>query len=224
MRKYILLLCTICMGLVSCVKENMTGVETDGRTTFKAVYADAVTKTVLDGVTPMWTPEDKICIYDGRNNEFSNTLTAPAKTAEFKGVLGGNEQRYLAAIPYNVDLMFDLDKKGVYGLVMPYEQNAVENSCDPAALVAATYTENFELKFNLGALISPLVLSQSFFFFFFTKKAVFDLQNKLATTHPKLCHPLNAKSPCHYYSKDISLNYGLQVEHADPRVHKIPTE
>ena len=148
MRKYILLLCTICMGLVSCVKENMTGVGTDGRTTFKAVYADAVTKTVLDGVTPMWTPEDKICIYDGRNNEFSNTLSAPAKTAEFKGVLGGNEQRYLAAIPYNVDLMFDLDKKGVYGLVMPYEQNAVENSCDPAALVAATYTENFELKFN----------------------------------------------------------------------------
>ena len=148
MRKYIFLLCTICMGLVSCIKENMSGVEADGLTTFKVVYADAATKTVLDGVTPMWTPEDKICIYDGRNNEFSNTLTTPAKTAEFKGVLGGNEQRYLAAIPYNVDLMFDLDKKGVYGLVMPYEQNAVENSCDPAALVAATYTENFELKFN----------------------------------------------------------------------------
>ena len=160
MRKYILLLCTLCLGLVSCVKENMAGVDSDGLTAFKAVYADAQTKTVLGGLTPMWTPEDKISIYDGVNNEFGNTLTAPAATAEFKGRLGGNGNTYLAASPFNVDLMFALENKGVYGLMMPYEQHAVENGYDPSALVSVAYTEGTQLAFkNMCSLIKFTVVS-----------------------------------------------------------------
>ena len=161
MRKYILLLCALCAGLVSCVKENFSGAEADGLVAFKASY-EAQTKTVLNGLTPYWTPSDKISIYDGRNNEFANSLTSPSKTAEFKGKLGGNEQTYLAASPYNVDLMFDVDKPAVYGLVIPYEQAAVENSYDPTALVSVAYTKTFDLSFsNMCSLIKFEIVSDN---------------------------------------------------------------
>jgi len=160
MKRYILLLCTLCLGLVSCVKENMAGVDADGLTTFKAVHADVSTKTVLDGLTPMWTADDKISIYDGVNNEFGNALTAPAATVEFKGKLGGNEKTYLAASPYNADLMFAMESKGVYGLMLPYEQQAVENGCDPSALLSVAYTDNYQLKFkNVCSLIKFTIAS-----------------------------------------------------------------
>jgi hypothetical protein len=143
------------------MKEDFTGAEVDGLVTFKASY-EAQTKTVLNGLTPYWTPSDKISIYDGRNNEFANSLTSPSKTAEFKGKLGGNEQTYLAASPYNVDLMFDVDKPAVYGLVIPYEQAAVENSYDPTALVSVAYTKTFDLSFsNMCSLIKFEIVSDN---------------------------------------------------------------
>ena len=51
MRKYILLLCALCAGLVSCVKEDFVGAEADGLVTFKASY-EPQTKTVINGLTP----------------------------------------------------------------------------------------------------------------------------------------------------------------------------
>lgn len=161
MRKYILLLCTICMGLVSCVKENMSGIDADGLTTFRAVYADASTKTVLDGLTPMWTPEDKISIYDGVNNEFSNALTAPAATAEFKGKLAGKGRtHYLAASPYNADLTFSLMGLSVYSLQIPEQQNAVAGSYDPSAAVAVAYSKTSSLEFrNVCSLVKFKIVS-----------------------------------------------------------------
>lgn len=161
MRKYILLLCTICMGLVSCVKENMSGIDADGLITFRAVYADASTKTVLDGLTPMWTPEDKISIYDGVNNEFSNALTGPAATAEFKGKLAGKGRtHYLAASPYNADLTFSLMGLSVYSLQIPEQQNAVAGSYDPSAAVAVAYSKTSSLEFrNVCSLVKFKIVS-----------------------------------------------------------------
>ena len=80
MRKYILLLCALCAGLVSCMKEDFTGAEVDGLLTFKASY-EAPTKTVINGLTPYWSPSDKISIYDGKNNEFVSTNSENSATA-----------------------------------------------------------------------------------------------------------------------------------------------
>lgn len=161
MRKYILLLCTICMGLVSCVKENMSGIDADGLTTFRAVYADASTKTVLDGLTPMWTPEDKISIFDGVNNEFSNALTGPAATAEFKGQLAGKgRNQFLAVSPYCPDATFSTLSKTVYGMEVPAEQNAVKNSYDPAAMFSIAHTTDHNLNFkNVCSLVKFTIVS-----------------------------------------------------------------
>lgn len=163
MRKYILLLCTLCLGLVSCVKENMTGVDADGLTTFKAVYADASTKTVLDGLTPMWTPDDKISIYDGVNNEFGNTLTAPAAAAEFKGKLegqGSSRESFMAASPHKTDYMFSFVSSVIGGLEVPAEQKAVEDGYDPAAAPAAAFTNSNTLSFkNAYSLVKFTIIS-----------------------------------------------------------------
>ena len=163
MRKYILLLCTICMGLVSCVKENMTGVEADGLTTFKAVYADQATKTVLEGLTPMWTPADKISIYDGQNNQFSNSLTAPAKTAEFKGKLEGQgsaRESFFAASPYNENYTFSFVSSYIGGLEVLSVQTAVEGSYDPASAPAVAYTSDNNLSFyNAYSLVRFTIIS-----------------------------------------------------------------
>ncbi|MBR5104296.1 MAG: hypothetical protein IKZ08_05285 [Bacteroidales bacterium] len=151
MRKYILLLCTLCLGLVSCVKENMTGVDADGLTTFKAVHADAQTKTVLEGLTPMWTPADKISVYDGKNNEFANSLSAPALTAEFKGKLkgqGAGRESFMAASPYSDAYSFSFLGSIVSGLEVPAEQTAVEGSYDPKAAPAVAYSTSTNLSFN----------------------------------------------------------------------------
>ena len=126
MKKYIFAISILCAALASCVKDEQAGLPGDGTVTFRASYTES--KTVLDGLTPMWTPEDRICIYDGENNEFSNTLTAPSATAEFKGVLAGKgRQHYLAVSPYSPDVTFYLLGKTVYGLTVPQEQTAVED-------------------------------------------------------------------------------------------------
>jgi len=161
MGKHILFLCTLCLGLVSCVKDDMNVVQGDGMTVFRAVYSEMPqSRTVLSGMTPYWTPGDTICIYDGVNNIFSNSLSAPAAAAEFKGKLGGNEKTYLAAAPHNPNLMFITEKKGIYGLMMPYEQTAVVNGYDPDAMVAVAYTENTQLNFrNACSLVKFKIIS-----------------------------------------------------------------
>ena len=161
MRKYILLLSTLCLGLVSCVKENMPGVDADGLTSFRAVYADASTKTVLDGLVPMWTPADSISVFDGVNNKFGNSLSEPSATAEFRGKLEGKgRNKFLAASPYNAAATFSTIGKTVYGLQIPAEQVAVENSYDPSAMVSIAYSEDYTLKFkNMCSLVKFKVVS-----------------------------------------------------------------
>ena len=148
MKKYILLLGVLCLGLVSCVKEDMP--QQDGMVTFSAVYNDApATKTVLEGLTPYWNPTDKISVYDGKNNEFSNTSSSVSATTKFKGTLEGKGRNYyLAAYPYDADLTFSFLSKTVYGIIIPTEQTAVAGSYDPVAAPAIAYTEDFTLSFK----------------------------------------------------------------------------
>ena len=56
MRKYILLLCALFVGLTSCVKEDFAGADTDGLVTFKATY-ETETKTVLTPIVEHNTKE-----------------------------------------------------------------------------------------------------------------------------------------------------------------------
>ena len=161
MRKYILFLFALCIGLASCVKDNVDA-SSDGMTVFKAVYADEPTKTVLGGLTPMWVPGDKISVFDGENNEFSSSISEPSAKAEFKGVLAGQgRQHYLAVSPYSADYTFYMLGKTAYGLVMPQEQTAVEGTYDPGALISIAYTTDNTLNFkNLGSLIKFTVASE----------------------------------------------------------------
>ena len=147
-------------GLVSCVKDDMTS--TDGLTVFKAVYSDAPqSKTVISGLTPHWSPADKISIYDGKNNEFTNTGKSVSATASFSGTLNGKGRKhYLAAYPYSEDLTFSFMGMTVYSLNMPQEQTAVEGSYDPKAAIAVAYSTNQTLAFkNVSSLIRFKVIS-----------------------------------------------------------------
>ena len=159
MRKYILLLCTLCAGLVSCVKEDFPGVE-DGLVTFKASY-ETQTKTVLNGLTPYWTPSEKITIFNGVNNEFTANVTEPSATATFKGELAGKgTKNFRAVTPYSADYTFSSLGSTFYGLSIPQEQTAVENTYDPQALVAIAVSDDYNLSFkNLGSLVKFTVIS-----------------------------------------------------------------
>ena len=160
MRKYILLLCALCAGLVSCVKEDFGGAEADGLVTFKASY-ETETKTVLNGLTPYWTPSDKIAIYNGANSEFTATVTEPSATATFKGTLAGKgTKNFRAVTPYSADYTYSSLGSTFYGLSIPQEQTAVENTYDPQALVAIALSDDYNLSFkNLGSLVKFTIIS-----------------------------------------------------------------
>ena len=77
LRNIILFAALALMGLTSCVKDQSVGA--DGLVTFTASYSGSpIVKTTLEGLTPYWTPTDKISVYDGKNNVFTNTLSVPA--------------------------------------------------------------------------------------------------------------------------------------------------
>lgn len=147
-------------GLVSCVEDRLS--ISDGRTVFSAVYSDAPqTRTVLDGLTPMWMPGDKISVYDGRNNEFLNTGSSVSAKTSFAGILTGKgRQHYLAAYPYRDTLSFSFMGMTIYSLYMPENQNAEVGSYDPSAAIAVAYTENTDLYFrNISSLIKFKIIS-----------------------------------------------------------------
>ena len=160
MRKYILLLCALCAGLVSCVKENFSGAEADGLVAFKASY-EAPTKTALNGLTPYWTPQEKIAIFNGVNNEFIATVSEPSATATFKGELAGKgTKNFRAVTPYSAGYTYSSIGSTFYGLAVPAEQTAVENTYDPQALVAIARSDDYNLSFkNLGSLVKFTVIS-----------------------------------------------------------------
>ena len=128
--------------------------------TFTASYSGSpLAKTTLEGLTPYWTPTDKISVYDGKNNVFTNTLSAPAPSAQFKGKLEGKSRtRYLAAYPYSPDLTFSFLGMTVYSFVMPTEQSAVENSYDPAAGFAVSYSL-FAVACPVSNPVTPPIMS-----------------------------------------------------------------
>ena len=161
MKKYILLLSVFCLGLVSCMKEDMPVQES--QVTFKAgFFKEPSTRTVLQGMTPHWSPADEISIYDGKNNRFLNTGAAVSAKTSFKGKLEGQGRKYyLAAYPYNEDISFAFLSKGVYGMQMPQEQTAVEDGYDPKAAVAIAYTLDNNLSFkNVCSLIKFRSISE----------------------------------------------------------------
>ena len=160
MKKYLFVLCALCLGIISCVKEDMP--QQDGMVTFSAAFNDAPdTRTVLQGMTPYWNPTDKISVYDGKNNEFVNAGSSVAASTKFTGKLEGKGRKYyLAAYPYNPELTFAFLSKSVYGLRIPVEQSAVEGSYDPAAATSIAYTEDFKLSFkNVCSLVKFKIIS-----------------------------------------------------------------
>lgn len=142
------------------MKEDFAGAEADGLVTFKASY-ETQTKTVLNGLTPYWTASEKIAIFNGVNNEFTATVTEPSAIATFKGELAGKGTKNFRAVsPYSADYTYSSLGSTFYGLSIPQEQTAVENSYDPQALVAIAQSDDYNLSFkNLGSLVKFTVIS-----------------------------------------------------------------
>ena len=142
------------------MKEDFAGAEAEGLVTFKASY-ETQTKTVLNGLTPYWTASEKIAIFNGVNNEFTATVTEPSATATFKGELAGKGTKNFRAVsPYSADYTYSSLGSTFYGLSIPQEQTAVENSYDPQALVAIAQSDDYNLSFkNLGSLVKFTVIS-----------------------------------------------------------------
>ena len=142
------------------MKEDFASAEADGLVTFKASY-ETQTKTVLNGLTPYWTASEKIAIFNGVNNEFTATVTEPSATATFKGELAGKGTKNFRAVsPYSADYTYSSLGSTFYGLSIPQEQTAVENSYDPQALVAIAQSDDYNLSFkNLGSLVKFTVIS-----------------------------------------------------------------
>ena len=163
MKKYILFFFAACLGMTACVKEEAFTGNQDGLVSFRATYGAPESKTVLDGLTPMWTPEDTISIYDGNNNKFSNSLTSMSKTAEFKGQLNGQgiqRNSFIAASPYNENYIFSFVSFHVGGMQVLTEQTAVEGGYDPKSAPAAAFTENTDLSFrNAYSLVKFTIIS-----------------------------------------------------------------
>lgn len=192
MKKYIFIISVLFAALSSCVKDDVAGTGADGYATFSASYSADQTKTVLEGLTPFWTPSDEICIYDGESNRFTNSLTAPSAVAEFKGTLAGKgRQHYLAASPYSPDITFYMLGKTIYGLEVPVEQTATVNSYDPSALASVAYTTTHDLEFqNTGSLIRFKVISEGVE----SVKVIAGNQEFIAGTFSAACNtPLNLR-------------------------------
>ncbi len=154
MKKTIISLIFAAAALLSCQKEAGFA---DGYDRFTVSYEGQDTKTVLEGLTPMWTPQDQISIYDGKNNLFVPEIKSPAATATFKGKLEGQGTKrsdFMAATPYNESNRFQYMTKSVYGMTLPTEQTAVKGTYDPSALLAMSYTTDKNVNFkNLCSLV-----------------------------------------------------------------------
>ncbi len=143
------------MTMVSCQKDAIN----DGLDRFTAYQEGAATKTALDGLTPMWTPSEKISLYDGNNNIFTADISEPSATATFKGRLAGQAGRnqYLAVSPYSEN--YDFMTTTVYNVQVPSEQNAVKESYDPNAMVSIAYSTDKTLNFrNVCSLVKFTVV------------------------------------------------------------------
>ena len=132
----------------------------DGLVTFEASY-ETPTKTVLNVLTPYWTPSEKIAVFNGVNNEFVADLTEPSATATFKGKLAGKgTKNFRAVCPYSPDYTYSSLGSTFYGLSIPQEQTCAENTYDPMALVAIAQSDDHNLSFkNLGSLVKFTVIS-----------------------------------------------------------------
>ena len=162
--KYISIFFAACIAMTACLKEDMPVVDSDSLVKFTATYENPATKTVLDGLTPVWTANDTISIYDGENNKFSNALTANSKTAEFKGELKGqgiDRGGFIAASPYNPDYKFAFVGSYVGGMQVYAQQTAVENGYDPKSAPAAAFSDTTQLSFyNAYSLVKFTIASE----------------------------------------------------------------
>lgn len=110
---------------------------------FTVVATTALTKTALaeDGLNVVWTPGDKISLFDSEGTAvgFTTDITAPAATAEFTNETEFNAPESLVAVyPHRVDENGEPQQSYIEpaGLIMNFRvggsQNAVAGGFDPA--------------------------------------------------------------------------------------------
>lgn len=156
------------LSAASCQKEELTNNETllgGGNFTVTATIAE--TKTVLDGVNVLWSPGDKISLFNNEGNSvaFSTDITEPAAVAKFT-----NTAEYTA--PETIYAVYP-DRGGVQkltdGIINNFriagDQTAVAGSFDPAYGSAVGVSDvngnitfksiNSLIKFTIGGEKAP---------------------------------------------------------------------
>lgn len=156
------------LSAASCQKEELTNNETllgGGNFTVTATIAE--TKTVLDGVNVLWSPGDKISLFNNEGNSvaFSTDITEPAAVAKFT-----NTAEYTA--PETIYAVYP-DRGGVQkltdGIINNFRiaggQTAVAGSFDPAYGSAVGVSDvngnitfksiNSLIKFTIGGEKAP---------------------------------------------------------------------
>lgn len=160
MKKIILALAVISLGLVSC--SELTGNKSDDYRTFTA-YADqgASTKTSLSSdLQTLWSASDAITVFPGQGSgvTFSDvTVSGGGLHAEFSGSIPLSSA-YFALYPAQQDAAMGYDDS-IYA-VLPTVQQAVPGGFAEGASIAVARTASDDLHFkNVGAYVSLTVNS-----------------------------------------------------------------
>lgn len=160
MKKIILALAVISLGLVSC--SELTGNKSDDYRTFTA-YADqgASTKTSLSSdLQTLWSASDAITVFPGQGSgvTFSDvTVSGGGLHAEFSGSIPLSSA-YFALYPAQQDAAMGYDDS-IYA-VLPTVQQAVPGGFADGASIAVARTASDDLHFkNVGAYVSLTVNS-----------------------------------------------------------------
>lgn len=141
MKKISLILMIAAAAAVSCTREIMEPVGNELSVSLIAEGQDGLTKTYMEGYTPMWNAEDALGVFSQggtTNSKFTNT-TGQGATASFKGTVpaAGN---YYAYYPFSSGGVND---KGAL-IVIPQDQKPGLQSFDGAADVLLS--EVFNVK------------------------------------------------------------------------------
>ena len=111
----------------------------------------AVTRTVLNELTPEWSKGETIYLFNSTEKElYTAQNESQAPTANFKGnALSGNV--FMAVSPataVSTNTKANPSSKTITKVTIPTKQQPIVDSYDPKAMISVAYTEDNRLEFN----------------------------------------------------------------------------
>ena len=141
MKKIILISIAAAAALfaASCVKEPVSDSVAKVPVTLTVGMDNAITKTVLGGDLKIsWDGTESIGVFDGiatTPNKFD--ATSAGATTSFSGTISQGAENFIVFYPYQAEAVVSDKSTATIKVRMPAVQNAIKNSFDPAAGLAA---------------------------------------------------------------------------------------